>query len=122
MLNLKDMDANLKEEIKSILVSVNSNLAACHVKQENWDKTIKYCDVVLKNDENNAKAYYRRGLANYNLNSLSKAEIDTKKAIELSPNDTGIREHYEIIRAKLKSYDAKQKKEFAGMFDRKLNV
>lgn len=109
---------SLKTEISGILVSANSNLAACHVKLEKWDKVIKCCDKVLEKDADNAKAYYRRALAHHALNNLDKAQADLRKGIELAPTDPNIRNLYEKVRERLRDLDEKGKRELRGMFER----
>ncbi|KAJ3081647.1 Tetratricopeptide repeat protein 9A [Quaeritorhiza haematococci] len=103
----EELAESLKVEIKKTLAACYSNMAA-----------VNACDQVLKLDDKNAKAYFRRGQAHFASNSLDKAESDFRKAAELEPNDRGIREELKKIKDKQKEYDLKQKQEWAGMFER----
>jgi pentatricopeptide repeat protein len=95
-----------------------NNMAACHIKNGNWEKAVKACDKVLEKQPNNAKALFRRGQSNLALKNLDKAETDLRKAIQIEPNDVGIRNELAKIKKIRDEYDAKQKREFAGMFDK----
>lgn len=50
--------------VNELKVSLNLNLAACHVARKAWDKVVIYCGKALELDPNNSKAYYRRAIAN----------------------------------------------------------
>ncbi|KAJ3104528.1 hypothetical protein HDU96_008909 [Phlyctochytrium bullatum] len=115
----QDLEDAIKNDIKLTINTCHTNMAACHLKNGNWEKAIKSCDKVLEKTPDNAKALFRRGKANLELKNVDKAESDLKKALELEPKDAGIRAELEKIKVIHKQYDEKQKKEWAGMFDRK---
>ncbi|KAJ3192802.1 Tetratricopeptide repeat protein 9A [Irineochytrium annulatum] len=114
----EDMQEEVKKDIKETILTCNSNMAACHMKKENWEKAIACCAKVLDKNPDNAKALFRRGKSNLELGNLDKAEADLKKACKLQPNDTGIRAELARIAEKHKALDEKQKKELFGMFDK----
>ncbi|KAJ3102545.1 hypothetical protein HDU97_000414 [Phlyctochytrium planicorne] len=137
----KDLDESIKTDIKATINTCHTNMAACHLKNGNFEKAIKSCDKVLDKTPDNTKAHrdpspagiecilnmlssffqalFRRGKANLELKNLDKAEADLKKAAELEPKDGGIRAELQKIKAIRLDYEKKQKKEWAGMFDRK---
>jgi tetratricopeptide (TPR) repeat protein len=49
---------------RELQVSLNLNMAACFTARKAWDKVIVYCDKALELDKANAKAHYRRAIAN----------------------------------------------------------
>ena len=112
------MEKEVKLEISSTLASLYLNLSACHLKMKNYPKTIFYADKTIVVNPDLAKAYFRRGQANIQLNNLDKAAVDLKKAIELAPQDAGIRQTYQDLRDMFKKLGDKQKTEMAGLFDR----
>ncbi|KAJ3320589.1 Tetratricopeptide repeat protein 9A [Blyttiomyces sp. JEL0837] len=114
----ESMAAEVKADIQSTILSIHNNMAACHIKNNAWDRAILACDKVLEKTPENAKALFRRGQSYLQLNNVDKALPDLKKAAELEPNDVGIRNELAKLKQKLKEYDEKQKKDFAGMFDR----
>ncbi|KAJ3207313.1 hypothetical protein HDU67_007541 [Dinochytrium kinnereticum] len=115
----KDLEESVKNDIKMTVNTCHSNMAACHLKAGNWEKAIRACDKALEKTPDNAKALFRRGKANLELKNLDRAESDFKKALEIEPKDAGIRAEIQRIKAIRQEYDQKQKKEWAGMFDRK---
>ncbi|KAI9201946.1 uncharacterized protein BJ171DRAFT_515997 [Polychytrium aggregatum] len=122
MPNKEKLSDGFRAEIEAIQVSCHSNIAACHFKRQNWTKVIASCDKVLSMDENNAKAYYRRGAALLNEGNLDRAEEDLRKALSLSPKDSAVVQELHRLREEQKKAEEKQKKEFAGMFDRSVKI
>ncbi|KAJ1569008.1 hypothetical protein HK405_011098, partial [Cladochytrium tenue] len=90
----------------------------CHVRNEKWDRAIACCNKVLEKQPENPKALYRRGLSNLALRNLDLAEEDLNKALKLEPRDAGIAREVAKVKAVRAEYEAKQKKEWKGMFDR----
>ncbi|KAI9137504.1 hypothetical protein BKA69DRAFT_893650 [Paraphysoderma sedebokerense] len=107
-----------KEDARSAIVAVYNNMCACHIKKSNWKRAIETSNKVLEFDPKNPKGHYRRGLAYLNDGALDKAEKDLKKALELSPGDGAVIKELHTLREKQKLQDEKQRREFAGMFDR----
>ncbi|KAI8610212.1 hypothetical protein BC830DRAFT_767055 [Chytriomyces sp. MP71] len=102
----------------SSLVACYNNLAACSARLARWDRVVANADQVLKRAPGNAKALFRRGQAHLALNDLAKAERDLTQAAALAPADVGIKAELAKLRKREKEYETKQKKEWAGLFDR----
>ncbi|KAI9340261.1 hypothetical protein BDR26DRAFT_895571 [Obelidium mucronatum] len=107
-----------KKEIDETVVACYNNMAACQVKMQRWDRVVANTNQVLKKSPHNAKALYRRGMAYLQLNELSKAEADLNQANDLAPGDAGIKLELAKLKKRYDAYDQKQKKEWAGLFDR----
>lgn len=60
------------------------NLSLSYLKIEHYHYSIKYASQVIDKDENNQKAYYRRGRAYMMIGENNKAKNDFNKALELS--------------------------------------
>ncbi|KAI8831089.1 hypothetical protein BC829DRAFT_377733 [Chytridium lagenaria] len=114
----QDLEESLKNEIKATINTCHTNMAACHLKAGNWEKAIKACDSVCKVLQRQGKALFRRGKANLELKNIDRAEADLKKAMEIEPKDPNIRAELQKIKSIRQEYDQKQKKEWAGMFER----
>ncbi|KAJ3412086.1 hypothetical protein HDV05_001310 [Chytridiales sp. JEL 0842] len=93
-------------------------MAACHLKNSNWQRAIGACDKVLAKSENNAKALFRRGQAYLQLNKLDKAEADLRKSVEADPKDPAPRAELAKIKQLKQERDEKAKKEWTGFLDR----
>lgn len=61
---------------------------------------------------------FRRGQAYFHLNDLEKAERDLKAAEELEPEDSSIKKMLASLDVELKKMKEREKKIYAGMFDR----
>lgn len=68
-------------------VTLRMNLAACLVKEQDYDEIILQCKKALLLGEN-AKAFYRYGQALFHLGSYEKSLEYLEKARNLSPEDT----------------------------------
>jgi serine/threonine-protein phosphatase 5 len=72
-----------------------SNLAACHLKLENYGSVISNCDKALQLDAGNVKAMYRRGSALNTMGRFKEARADFLKATKKEPANAQIRAMYE---------------------------
>ena len=79
------------------------NRAACRLKTGEFPGVVEDCGRVLAGDADNVKALFRRGQALVELQRLEEARADLLRAAKLAPKDQGIRQHYEGVKAALKS-------------------
>ncbi|KIK10190.1 hypothetical protein K443DRAFT_670815 [Laccaria amethystina LaAM-08-1] len=56
-------DAKEKTEVDEIVEKIYANMAACHMKNENWKRVVETADKALAKNENNYKAMFRKGKA-----------------------------------------------------------
>ncbi|GFZ02680.1 FKBP-type peptidyl-prolyl cis-trans isomerase family protein [Actinidia rufa] len=66
------------------------NMAACLIKLKRFEEAIAQCSIVLVEDENNAKALFRRGKARAELGQTDAAREDFLKAWKFAPEDKAI--------------------------------
>ncbi|KAH7648650.1 phosphatase related [Cryptosporidium bovis] len=64
-----------------------SNRALCHIRLENFGSAIEDAGESIKHSPNFSKAYYRRGIAYFNLLKYSLAKKDFMKVLSLTEND-----------------------------------
>lgn len=79
------------EKAQELTNAFRSNLAACYIKEQKWEKAIHMCSKVLEVDSKNLKARYRRSLAYLRLKDTKLAAADLDLALEQAPNDVSIR-------------------------------
>ena len=72
---------SLSMELK---LSLYLNLAACCVARKSWGKVLVYCEKALEIDNANAKAYYRRAIANEATGNILLAFDDIKLSLQHS--------------------------------------
>eukprot|EP00668_Euglena_longa_P011866 GGOE01014286.1.p1 GENE.GGOE01014286.1~~GGOE01014286.1.p1 ORF type:complete len:332 (-),score=93.08 GGOE01014286.1:188-1114(-) len=74
------------------------NLAACHLRLQQWQPCIDFCHDVLEIQPANTKALFRRGQAHAGLEEYGQAIKDLQEAADLDPTDSGIQK--ELARVK----------------------
>lgn len=71
----------------SLALSINLNLAACFIKEKDFQKVGELCSLVLMYDATNAKTYFRRAVAALELSQLDIALVVLIQALKLHPNN-----------------------------------
>ena len=114
----KSQQATAAEEelAKKVTTALSNNLSACFVKTEEWEKAATHAENVLCAEPNNPKALFRRGTASIHLQRFEEAEIDLKRAEELTPTDVGIKKQLQLLHRKQKEYEQSEKKLYSSMF------
>eukprot|EP00667_Euglena_gracilis_P016590 EG_transcript_17363 len=78
------------------------NIAACHLKLQQWQSCVDHCYDILELQPANVKALFRRGQAYTGLGEYGKALKDLQAAADLAPADGGIQREL----ARVKKLDA----------------
>ncbi|KAG0004348.1 hypothetical protein BGZ80_002768 [Entomortierella chlamydospora] len=104
-----------KNEIKTNLAIIYSNMAACHLKNGKYARAIEVCNSALKNDPDNVKAKFRRGQAKAADGNLAGAEADFLSLGEQVP---GVKAELMKLKSKFKEADEKQRKTMGGFLSR----
>merc|ERR1719410_3238215 len=73
----------LQQRTDELRLTAFNNMAAVYAKMGKWEDCKEKCTRVLKHDEKNMKALFRRGLAFRKLNSYELARADLIKAKEV---------------------------------------
>jgi len=105
-------------ERKDLLQAGRLNAALCYLKLNDCLGARDLCTKVL--DENNdcAKAWFRRGESFYALNDWENAKSDYSKTIELEADNKAAKNKIALCEQEMKKYKMKEKKTFANMFDK----
>jgi FK506-binding protein 4/5 len=91
----------LDEHRDQVLVIKNPlclNLAAVRLKYGNYDSVLMLADEVLKEEENNVKALFRKAQALKETKDYETAYKTISSALKLSPKDNSIRELLQTIK------------------------
>ncbi|KAG0090731.1 hypothetical protein BGZ93_009167, partial [Podila epicladia] len=104
-----------KNEIKTNLAVVYSNMGACHLKNQNYKRAIEVCNKALQYDPTNVKAKFRRAQAKLQEGNLAGAEADLNSLGEGVP---GVKAELEKLKKKSKDADEKQRKTMGGFLSR----
>lgn len=73
-----------------------SNRAFCNLKIENFTNSLEDCDKAVQLDNNNIKAYYRKGLSFIGLMQYKKAKTQFKIVLKVKPQDEGSKKALEM--------------------------
>lgn len=73
-------------------------------------------ETALREKEHNAKALFRQGQAYMALNDVDAAVKSFKKALELEPNDGGIKKELSAARKKIADRRDQERKAYSRMF------
>ncbi|KAK3261219.1 hypothetical protein CYMTET_29864 [Cymbomonas tetramitiformis] len=115
--NAQVLNPEQKEKIAALTLSHHLNLAAVYVKLGKFDKGEKSCTGALKLDEGNVKARFRRGKCRSELGDLDGAQEDLMRVAEQDPEDKNVKRELAVLKQRFKKHEAKERKQYAGMFD-----
>ncbi|RUP47885.1 hypothetical protein BC936DRAFT_145210 [Jimgerdemannia flammicorona] len=109
-----------KLEAKKVLGVCYSNMAACLLKEgeTKFPRVIEYCNKAIAIDADNKKARFRRAQAYIGENNVDKAREDLELLAKSDPDDAAVKREMKRVQQKDKQAVAKQRKEFAGLFER----
>ena len=113
---LRALGAEADEGGAALRATCLLNRAACRLKTGEPRGAVEDCGAVLADDADNVKALFRRGQAHAELQQLELAKADLLRAAKLAPKDAAIRQHYEAVKASLKS----ERGSFSQGFERML--
>ncbi|KAL5777574.1 hypothetical protein ACOSP7_010500 [Xanthoceras sorbifolium] len=98
--------------VKSLRVSCWLNGAACSLKLNDFQETIKLCSKVLEYEFHNVKALYRRAQAYIEIADVISAELDIRKANEADPQNREVK----LLQKKLKQLQTESNKRDAKLY------
>uniref|UniRef100_A0A803KXT8 peptidylprolyl isomerase n=1 Tax=Chenopodium quinoa TaxID=63459 RepID=A0A803KXT8_CHEQI len=99
-----------------IKVFGNERFKACKLKMEDIEGALWDTDFALRDEEENVKAHFRRGQAFIALGDIDSAAECYEKALELEPNDGGIKRELTATKKKIADRHSKEKKTYTRMF------
>lgn len=109
-------DAEEKKALDTFQLVNLTNLAATELKLEDFNDVRFSCSAVIKIDTNNSKAFYRRGIANLELNNFELALDDLKMSHKLVPGNRQVLKEFERAKKLLLDYRAAQKTQLKKLF------
>ncbi|KAJ1864354.1 hypothetical protein LPJ78_003446 [Coemansia sp. RSA 989] len=113
--NLKESDIT---ELEKEISTINANMALCQLRLERFDRIVRCANEALKVNPFNKKAKFRLAQGLIREGSIIKAAKLLDELEKDSPNDPAFAAERRQIDLKEKQAEIKQRKEFAGMFDR----
>jgi len=92
-------------------MSLHLNLAQACLQLKAFEATVHHATRALKVDQDNAKAFFRRGLAQEALGKTQAAANDLQRAARIEPRNADIRRKYEELKKALQEMEKKQEEE-----------
>jgi FK506-binding protein 4/5 len=72
----------------------------------------------LEIDGKNIKALFRRGIAYSESGDWNEAKADFMKCLEMEPENKDVKKELTLLKRKIAEQNAKDKKAYAGMFEK----
>lgn len=112
----EDIDEEKSSLLRKIKSQILTNSSACKLKLGDLKGALLDADFALREREGNAKAYFRQGQAHIALNDVDAAVESFKKALELEPNDGGIKKELAAAKKKIADRRDQERRAYAKMF------
>ncbi|GMH24612.1 hypothetical protein Nepgr_026455 [Nepenthes gracilis] len=99
----EELDLEKSISLKKMRSQIYTNSSACKLKLGDIEGALWDTDLAIRDEEDNAKAHFRKGQALMTINDVDTAVKSFSKALELEPNDGIIKK--ELAAAKKKITD-----------------
>lgn len=114
---LKDEEIT-NDDKRSLELSANLNMSLCYLKLQQFIEAKTAATAALTLDENNEKAYFRRGQALLALEEATPALKDFQQVLTLEPSNKAARAQINLAQKLIKDQLAKERRIYANMFDK----
>ncbi|KAJ6378616.1 hypothetical protein OIU78_028783 [Salix suchowensis] len=111
-----DMDEEKSSSLRKTKSQIFTNSSACKLKLGDIEGALLDTNFAMRDGEDNAKAFFRQGQSHMALNDIDAAVESFKKALDLEPNDGGIKKEFASARKKVADRHDQEKKAYARMF------
>ncbi|KAK8367544.1 hypothetical protein V6Z12_A02G192800 [Gossypium hirsutum] len=113
---LEGIDEVKSSKLRKIKSQIFTNSSACKLKLGDLKGALLDTDFAIRDGEYNVKAFFRQGQAYMALNDIDSAVESFKKALDLEPNDGGIKKELAAARKKIAHRRDQEKKAYSRMF------
>ncbi|XP_060192932.1 peptidyl-prolyl cis-trans isomerase CYP40-like [Lycium barbarum] len=112
----EDIDEAKSEYLRKTKSQILANSSACKLKLGDLTGALLDADAAIYDGEDNVKAFYRQGQAYLAMNAIDAAAESFKKALQLEPNNGGIKKELAAAMKKITYKLDQEKKGYAKMF------
>ncbi|KAI5661050.1 hypothetical protein M9H77_20373 [Catharanthus roseus] len=112
------VDEDKSLQLRKIKSQIFTNSSASKLKLGDLKGALLDADFAIRDGENNAKALFRQGQAHMALNDVDAAVESFKKALELEPNDGGIKKELAAAKKKITDRRNQERKAFAKIISK----
>jgi len=114
-----DEDKKTITEVDLLIETVHLNMAACHLKTDNYKRALYYADKVVAKNADSAKGQFRKAKALTGLGYTEKAIVILEALVAKDPGDLTFANELASVRQKEKAADAKSYKKFKCFLGKK---
>eukprot|EP00249_Psilotum_nudum_P007944 c20927_g1_i1 orf=188-1267(+) len=111
-----DINEDSSTCLRKMKSQILTNSSACKLKLGDAKGALLDTEYAMRTGEDNVKALFRQGQAHMALNDVDAAATSFSMALELEPNDVGIKRELVAARKKIAEKREKEKRAFARMF------
>lgn len=111
-----EIDEEKSSALRKTKSLVFTNSSACKLKLGDIQGALLDTDFAMRDGEDNVKALFRQGQAHMALNDIDSAVESFSKALDLEPNDGGIKKELAAAKKKIATRRDKEKKAYSKMF------
>ncbi|KAJ1256284.1 hypothetical protein BS78_K055700 [Paspalum vaginatum] len=112
----EDIDGERSKMLRKTKSIIFTNNSACKLKLGDLEGALLDADFALREREDNAKAFFRQGQVRMALNHIDAAVESFKQALELEPNDGGIKRELAAAKKKISDRRDQERKVFSRLF------
>ncbi|KAK9112844.1 hypothetical protein Scep_020363 [Stephania cephalantha] len=112
----EDIDEEKSLYLRKTKSQIFTNSSACKLKLGDLKGALLDTDFAMRDGEDNVKALFRQGQAYMALNDVDSAVLSLKKALDLEPNDGGIKKELSIAKKKIADRRDQERKAYSKMF------
>jgi len=106
----------LQEEVQQVKLACHLNLAVGYLQLKKFTLAIENCNMALRIDETNVKAFFRRGKGYYMTKKYIEAKEDFQKAVDLDPSNTQAKKQILLCDKQMQLEKEREKKMYSKMF------
>ncbi|KAJ8763552.1 hypothetical protein K2173_002435 [Erythroxylum novogranatense] len=110
------IDEERSSSLRKTKSHIFTNSSACKLKLGDLKGALLDTEFAMRDGDNNVKALFRQGQAYMALNDVDAAVESFKKALQLEPNDAGIKREFNAARKKITDRRNQERKQFQKMF------
>lgn len=110
------IDEEKSASLRKTKSQIFTNSSACKLKLGDLKGALLDTEFAMRDGEDNVKALFRQGQAHMALNDIDAAVESFKKALDLEPNDAGIKREFAIAKKKIADRRDQERKAYSKMF------
>lgn len=110
------IDEEKSASLRKVKSQIFTNSSACKLKLGDLKGALLDTEFAMRDGDDNVKALFRQGQARMALNDIDAAVESFKRALELEPNDAGIKRELAIAKKKIADRRNQERKAYSKMF------